>query len=483
MSQDLSGCVTFQPASAGSVTLAGLSISAPFVRVDGFTITGGVTYGWDGNAAGGNCDQQLAHDEILSNDTLSGFYVSGVQQVYLVADNVGPTTDSSNNIQPCDPASINNQGAYVNTDHVAVIGSTIHDVTTSNSSGHIEGIHWQDTSYGYVGDSKFLNNDQQDISFHPHGGHDHLDHFLLENNVFDLPSSHHTGGGAGDIGALTWGCDSGTLVDVTVRFNSYHGNDTFDGSFTGGASKCPPIQSYGNILDGPVNDYNCSVNATRITYSHNIFTNAVACGTGNATGNSYASLYKNPGGYDYSLKRGASALDWVPARLPHPRTDINGARRPLRFNSDAGAYQRDPVLIVIGRSIGAVRIGESAADLGTFYGRPRERRVVRLGGQTLNRVTYHVHGRSLWALLDRGTIVGIGTTSPYYSADGGLGVGANPASIRSLRGAMWIDCLRAFRRTFGGVVVYAQPVGRKEGNKLASVVMLRTAYRYGVCEG
>ena len=273
VSQDLSGCVTFQPASAGSVTLAGLSISAPFVRVDGFTITGGVTYGWDGNAAGGNCDQQLAHDEILSNDTLSGFYVSGVQQVYLVADNVGPTTDSSNNIQPCDPASINNQGAYVNTDHVAVIGSTIHDVTTSNPSGHIEGIHWQDTSYGYVGDSKFLNNDQQDISFHPHGSHDHLDHFLLENNVFDLPSSHHTGGGAGDIGALTWGCDWGTLVDVTVRFNSYQGNDTFDGSFTGGASKCPPIQSYGNILDGPVNDYNCSVNATRITYSHNIFTN------------------------------------------------------------------------------------------------------------------------------------------------------------------------------------------------------------------
>jgi hypothetical protein len=342
--QDLSGCITFKPAAGASVTLAGFSISAPYVRLDGFTVNGGVTLGWDGNAAGGNCDQQRAHDIVLSNLTQTGgMYIAGVSQVYLVNDSTGGAPDSGTQVQPCDPASINNLGAYVNTDHVALIGVTVHDVITNNPQGHTEGIHWQDTSYGYVAKSKFLNNDQQDISFHPRDSNDHLDHFLIENNVFDAPCSNHSNCPAGPIGAITWGCDPGTMLDVTVRFNSYNGADVFDGTWNGGASKCQSIQSYGNIVAGPQTTYECSYEAGKITDSYDVFTGSgPQCGTGNSLNNPISSIYTNPTptAYDYTEKTGSPSIDFYPLTQAFPTIDALGVTRPQGPAPDAGAYER-----------------------------------------------------------------------------------------------------------------------------------------------
>ena len=155
--------------------------------------------------------------------------------------------------------------------------------------------------------------------------------------------------------------------------------------------------------------------------------NGVQCGTGNRlVNNPIGSVYTNPypPAYNYSLKRGAAAIGLVPNRLPHPRTDTDSKLRPLRSKLDAGADQWDPVLIVFGRSIGAVRIGEPLADVEAFYGRPRARGVLKLGKRSLDRLTFRLHGGSLWAIADRGRVVGVGTTSPYYTTTGGIGVTA-----------------------------------------------------------
>jgi hypothetical protein len=345
VTQNLSGCIHYLPETGDTPTLSGMTINAPYVWIDSFTSTGGFTLFWDGNHGGGNCDQQKPNNEILSNDTFGGFYLGGVSQVYLINDNIGPTTDASNNIQPCDPASINNIGAYINTDHVAIIGGTIHDTTTSNPAGHIEGIHWQDTTYAYVARVKFTNNDQQDISFHPHSSNDHLDHMLIENNIFDRPCSNH-GSPCGSIGAISWGCDFGTLKDVTVRFNSYYGGDIFDGLWNGGAAKCAAIASYGNILDGS----NCPTQVssfTVITYTYNIFTNSpTGCSGTNSAGNALSGIYVDPTypAYNFTQKAGSPTVDFVPAgSVPAvPVIDIIGATRPdvVATSLDVGAYEK-----------------------------------------------------------------------------------------------------------------------------------------------
>ena len=52
----------------------------------------------------------------------------------------------------------------------------------------------------------------------------------------------------------------------------------------------------------------------------------------------------------------------------HPAMDFDGQRRPTGVPVDAGADQREPVAIVVGRSIGAVRLGMPKANVAAFYG-------------------------------------------------------------------------------------------------------------------
>jgi hypothetical protein len=82
-------------------------------------------------------------------------------------------------------------------------------------------------------------------------------------------------------------------------------------------------------------------------------------------------------------------------------------------------------------------------------------------------------------LLDADTVVGVGTTSPYYASATGFGVGADAASFE--HGADWLDCARAFRRRQGGVDVYVSPRGGKSGKTVQSVAMIRAGYGYAGC--
>jgi hypothetical protein len=138
--------------------------------------------------------------------------------------------------------------------------------------------------------------------------------------------------------------------------------------------------------------------------------------------------------------------------------------------------------MVLGRSIGAAALGESTTGAVAFYGRPRTRRTFRAVGRTLERLTYRLHGGSLWLVADRGVVVAIGTTSPYYTTAAGLGVNADGSAVRSSGGSEWSDCAHAYQRRYGSVDVYIALAGGRNGKTVASVAMTRGAYAYGRCK-
>jgi hypothetical protein len=96
------------------------------------------------------------------------------------------------------------------------------------------------------------------------------------------------------------------------------------------------------------------------------------------------------------------------------------------------------------------------------------------------RLSFRLHGGELWLLVDAGTVVGVGTTSPYYASLGGFGVGADASSFKA-RSAAWVDCARAFHRRQRGVDVYVSPRGGKSGTTVQSIAMIRAGYAYAGC--
>jgi hypothetical protein len=137
--------------------------------------------------------------------------------------------------------------------------------------------------------------------------------------------------------------------------------------------------------------------------------------------------------------------------------------------------------MILGRSIGALRIGESEALVVSTYGRPQRSSRASMGRSKLDLLTYRAHQGTLSAYLDGGKVVGIGTTSRYYTSPTGIGVGTDAAKARQGRGTVWVECRRAYRRGYGGGGVYVGVTGGKEGTKISSITMIRDAYDYGDC--
>jgi hypothetical protein len=151
--------------------------------------------------------------------------------------------------------------------------------------------------------------------------------------------------------------------------------------------------------------------------------------------------------------RGAAApvVGSVPAG---PRSDIDGDQRPLRATGDAGADQREPAQITVGRSIGRASIGMSLRAVSDFYGPPRSTKTRRLSpaGPSLQVATYRLHGGILWVTSDGDRVVGVGTSSPYYTTAGGVGVASLGPSVGPLVHARWVACRGAYVFTRRGVV-------------------------------
>ncbi len=174
--------------------------------------------------------------------------------------------------------------------------------------------------------------------------------------------------------------------------------------------------------------------------------------------------------------------DYVPPQAQElPAADVDGKQRPLRWPAAAGASQCDTARLVLGSSIGDMRIGTPETAVLADYGKPRRRARTTVDKSRLTLLTYRLHGGTIGSYADKGRIVGVTTTSPYYTAPGGVGVGTSTDLVRSSPGVRWVECRHAYVRVVRGVDVYAVPKGGRSGKTIQSLLMMRSSYGYDDC--
>ena len=147
----------------------------------------------------------------------------------------------------------------------------------------------------------------------------------------------------------------------------------------------------------------------------------------------------------------------------------------------AGAADRPEVLV--GRSIGAVRLGMTEAAVTAAYG-PRKRTTEwRLSGRSGPVAVYAVPRGVLFVYLDGGRVVAIETTSPRYRFAGGFGVGtltpSRPNELSfSWRGFRYDACTGAYRRrAFRATTELVLPFAATTGRRIIAVAMADDAHQ------
>jgi hypothetical protein len=173
------------------------------------------------------------------------------------------------------------------------------------------------------------------------------------------------------------------------------------------------------------------------------------------------------------LERGSPAIDAVRKPPPgSPRLDLDAQVRPHRAPADAGADQREPATLVLGKSIGVAALGMSEEAIVAFYGKPssHKARIKAARDRGLQYVSYHAHGGWLTIAYARHRVVALATSSPYYTTAAGVGV----RSVRhTLPRVTWVSCRKAYRQVVKGVHVFYGVVGGRHGKAVGSVAMLR----------
>ena len=206
------------------------------------------------------------------------------------------------------------------------------------------------------------------------------------------------------------------------------------------------------------------------TAAFNLVVGSGSCGT-----NSRAARSPRLADDGYHLLPGSPARGAGDHDL-HPVFDIDGDFRPLNVAPDAGADQSETALIVLGRSIGAARIGMLRPDVLMRYGRPARSRY-KIGQDKSKELvdSYRLHGGALTFTYRDDTTVGLSTTSRYYTTASGVGpgvpAGADAAWTRPLR---WIACRKVYRARANGLTI-EYVVGGRLRRDLLQISMLRGA--------
>jgi hypothetical protein len=463
----LTSCITFQPDTGAKVSVTGeIQIFGDGVRLRNFSVSG-VTVG--------DCNSSVATTNVV---------LQRITGVNLVINNASYVGDLDGNWGPLHGNQIVyvNDCAYIGTlkeaTHVRFDGGIYHDAIQDAPGQHLECFHVEAADYVTIRNSTFRNCAQHDLALGGSAPSEPETHYLIENNVLARACSEQSAP-CGANNPIDMTCLLGPHSDWTIRFNSMDGGAFFTNE---GCAWTGTNLYYGNVETFPMKiDFFCKLWAQYgWTRSYTVGgAGGIPCGTGSRAGDVLTS--PGPPAYDFRIKSLDAAVDLVPQALPTPRLDLDGHMRPPRWKSDAGALQWDPVLMVLGRSIGGITIGRPAADALAFYGRPRSRRTVRSGSKRLQRLSFRLHGGELWLLADRGVVVGVGTTSRYYVTASGLGVKGEAGVIRSASGTAWSDCARALHRRFGGADVYVGLAGGRNSTNVTNIAMIRAGYTYGRC--
>jgi hypothetical protein len=493
---DTSGCITFRAATPGTVRFAeGITVIGNGVRLVGFDL--GST-GIDINP-GNVCHLPMTRGVILDHLSSNGGKVS-IDAAQYVTDLYGNWSNGSGEsliAHSCN-AGTDESPSWIEPTHIRLDHSWYHDVIDRTGNEHIECIHLDAADYVTIEASRFTNCAGYDIRIaYEHRDVENVSHYLIENTFFAASCSNqgppfYPTGHCNPINELEFdgSCLPGTSCDSNViRFNTIDGHfstgveDAGRGAFTN-------TRFYGNVLTRGNDDYHCKLfRQAGITFSSNVFgsraqsgNRAQPCGPTDVIADGQLVAPEHPH-YDFRLaSRTVKAAGLVPANVRGglPALDFAGQLRPTRAPIDAGAMQWETAAMILGRSIGALQLGESEAAVISMYGPPRRTRA-SIGKAKLDLLTYRAHRGTLSAYLDAGKVVGAGTTSPYYTSPTGIGVGADAAQVRRWSGAARDACRRAYHRGYGSVGVYVGVTGGKRGTKISSVTMIRDAYAYGDC--
>ena len=142
----------------------------------------------------------------------------------------------------------------------------------------------------------------------------------------------------------------------------------------------------------------------------------------------------------------------------------------------------DPPRVLVGRSIGDVRLGMTEAAVISAYGTPTRTTRWRLAGRSGPVATHRSPGGNLVVYLDADRVVAIETTSARYRLAGGVGVGTitprRPNELAfSWRGFRYDACTGAYRRrAYGAVTELVLPFGARTGRRILAIAMADAAH-------
>jgi hypothetical protein len=144
----------------------------------------------------------------------------------------------------------------------------------------------------------------------------------------------------------------------------------------------------------------------------------------------------------------------------------------------ATAAQADRATLVLGVSIGDVRIGATNAQVVSAYGKPLSLIRLSYGGRPFELATYRAHGRRLGVYYDRQThrVVGIATSSSFYRTADGFGV-SSPAAAARTRGFTWnAQCTLTYLKSAGGMWYEISTRRHAPSGAITNISFVRSAY-------
>ena len=464
-----SGVVLFTPAAGASVNTGQVSTFAVnHIEFNGFTANSFyISSDYSGVTP--------SDDITLRNISTTVWFIRSSNNISIIGGNSGYS-----NIADSD--TIGSSGTTtVPSRNVLVDGTTVSNQQRTgpvclppNPACHPDGIFVQSVDGLTIRNSRFVNDDVLPIYFSRINNGPTSTNVLVENNLIDAPypSGYYPL-------MIRW---DGTPRDapyqnIVIRFNSLGGSMNFPTN----RNWCVPgtCEVIGNT--GPMGQFQC---VSSVVYRYNVWQGAKCDQTDKNAGNlmfAGATNTRTPNAFDFHLLRGAPQIDAVPITVPGPPTDVNGNLRPLRAARDAGAEQWDDATLRVGVGIGAVSIGMDRDQVAAFYGAARSVRSVRLGSRApaMKVESYRFHAGTLSVAYDGDRVVGVSTTSQYYSGQQQVGVGwrgdAPPQRFS------WKACPGGYLSSSGGVHTWLIPRDHLAGRPISLVWVLGSSWDRQSC--
>lgn len=385
---------------------------------------------------------------VFRNDDTLVFFIRSASNVSIIGGRVGGTTHAES-------ATIGSTaGSTVPSRNIVIDGVEFHDMTRVDApADHPECLFIQSVDGFVLRNSRFHGCDVFDFYDSNILVGPVSTNLLIENNFLGTAT-------AGGFYSMFFRNDPGeTQGNIVVRNNSLQQGLHFDA----GAYENTRVTA--NV--GPLRQYQCTAG---VTYAYNVWDNA-QCGP---TDRKAPLGFRDAASLDLHLVPGAPALGHGDPDS-HPALDIDGDMRPRTVAPDAGADQRETAAIVVGHSIGAVRIGMTRADVIGFYGKAR-RSIWRRFAPDRLRVQialYRLHGGRFSVVYDGDTVVGVAAWSPYYSTAAGGGPGSTADGVRRFALVTKTTCGDVYHRVARGVDTYFTS---SRDATIGGVLMLRLAY-------